>query len=194
MLSGIARHSAIGKVLDLCSIPSAPFNSSATSSSASEREASRPSGYNGPDTHDRSLICNQESTIRITCLPRCAEGGSLSCLLDASVPIGGDQPDSVSPRSLRSSNNPDHNSSISQSVTLPGLEGSVLVTGPMRLPYINSLILGGSCLLECLLEHHLVEEAGDENIHATLLTVYFQCMSDNPRNVTSARLFVINKC
>jgi hypothetical protein len=50
-----------------------------------------------------------------------------------------------------------------------GLEGSVLVAVPMRLPSIGSLVMGGSRLVECLLEHHLVEELGDESLHAVLL-------------------------
>jgi len=39
----------------------------------------------------------------------------------------------------------------------------------MRLPGIGSLVLGGSCLLEGLLEHRLVEEPGDEVLHTVLL-------------------------
>jgi hypothetical protein len=38
----------------------------------------------------------------------------------------------------------------------------------MRLPCIGAFVLGGSRLLEGLLEHHLVEEPGDEGLHAVL--------------------------
>ena len=38
----------------------------------------------------------------------------------------------------------------------------------MRLPRIGALILGSFRLLECLLEHHLVEELGGEILHAAL--------------------------
>ena len=50
-----------------------------------------------------------------------------------------------------------------------GLEGSVLVTVSMRLPRVGSLVGIGSGLLESLLEHRLVEEPGDESLHAVLL-------------------------
>jgi hypothetical protein len=39
----------------------------------------------------------------------------------------------------------------------------------MRFPRIGAFVLGGSCLLESFLEHHLVEEPGDERLHAVLL-------------------------
>ncbi|HRT12466.1 MAG TPA: hypothetical protein P5131_04770 [Methanoculleus sp.] len=42
-----------------------------------------------------------------------------------------------------------------------GLERPILVAVPMRLPCIGAFVLGGSCLLEGLLEHRLVEEPGD---------------------------------
>jgi hypothetical protein len=45
-------------------------------------------------------------------------------------------------------------------LTVPGLEGSVLVAVPLRLPRIGPFIRGGSHLPEGLLEHHLVEEPG----------------------------------
>lgn len=72
-------------------------------------------------------------------------------------------------------------------LAIPGLEGSVFVTVPMRLPHIDAFIWSGSRLLEGLLEHRLVEELGDEIFHAVLLTVHWKCTSDMPRNVTSAR-------
>jgi len=50
-----------------------------------------------------------------------------------------------------------------------GLEGSVLVAVPMRFPRIGAFVLGSSCLLEGLCEHHLVEEPGDEGLHAILI-------------------------
>ncbi len=50
-----------------------------------------------------------------------------------------------------------------------GLEGSVFVAVPMRFPRIGAFVLGSSCLLEGLCEHHLVEEPGDEGLHAVLL-------------------------
>lgn len=50
-----------------------------------------------------------------------------------------------------------------------GFEGSVLVVVSMRLPRIGALIWIGSRLLERLLEHHLVEELGDESFHTILL-------------------------
>ena len=50
-----------------------------------------------------------------------------------------------------------------------GLEGSVFVAVPMRFPRIGAFVLGSSCLLEGLCEHHLVEEPGDEVLHAILL-------------------------
>jgi len=50
-----------------------------------------------------------------------------------------------------------------------GLEGSVIVAVPMRFPRIGAFVLGSSCLLEGLCEHHLVEEPGDEDLHAILL-------------------------
>ena len=49
-----------------------------------------------------------------------------------------------------------------------GLERPILVAVPMRLPCIGAFVLGGSCLLESLLEHRLVEEPGDEGLHAVL--------------------------
>ena len=49
-----------------------------------------------------------------------------------------------------------------------GLEGSVIVAVPMRLPRIGSLVCIGPRLLESLLKHHLVEEPGDEGLRAVL--------------------------
>lgn len=70
---------------------------------------------------------------------------------------------------------------------VPGFEGLILVAIPMHLPRIGPFVLSGSRLLEGLLEHRLVEEPGGEGLHAVLVTVHFQCTSDIPGNVTSAR-------
>ena len=50
-----------------------------------------------------------------------------------------------------------------------GLEGSVLVPIPMRFPRIGPFILIGSRLLESFEQHHLVQEPGDEGLHAILV-------------------------
>jgi hypothetical protein len=54
-------------------------------------------------------------------------------------------------------------------LVIPVLERSVLVAAPMRLPRIGTLVWGGSRMLEGFLEHRLVEESGDEVLHAALL-------------------------
>ena len=50
-----------------------------------------------------------------------------------------------------------------------GLDGSVIVAVPMRLPHVGSLVRIGSDLLECFQEHRLVEEPSDEILHTALL-------------------------
>jgi len=39
----------------------------------------------------------------------------------------------------------------------------------MRGKRIGAFVLGSSCLLEDLCEHHLVEEPGDKGLHAILI-------------------------
>lgn len=54
-------------------------------------------------------------------------------------------------------------------LTILGLEGSVFVAVPMRLPRIGPFIRSNSRLLQCLCEHHLIEESGGGSLHNTLV-------------------------
>jgi len=75
-----------------CSRPYASFNPSATSFWCFQGLFLSTAQVNGLGTYGRDLLSGKRNTLSV-CLPGYAEEGSLSCFLDAGVPIGDDQAD-----------------------------------------------------------------------------------------------------